>query len=108
MQAVQDAFGSETVIINNKNQNMEAVSMLKWTDPSMDTTRIGWITTINPTFDNREQSQIRFCEVALYSKLLAKKVKIPMFQMSFVSPTAEKDRNTISTKAYAAVHRTCP
>ena len=80
---------------------MEAVSMLKWTDPSMDTTRIGWITTINPTFDNREQSQIRFCKVALYSKLLAKKVKIPMFQMSFVSPTAEKDRNTISTKAYA-------
>jgi hypothetical protein len=35
MQAVQDAFGSEIVIINNKNQNVETVSTLKWTDPSI-------------------------------------------------------------------------
>jgi hypothetical protein len=164
MQAVQDAFGSEIVIINNKNQNVETVRTLKWTDPSIhakqfklhqktfgsaerrtttffivhcvltnlslskirshhavqritrefkfyitdhqwtennwDTTRIGWITTINPTYYNREQAQVKFSEL-LHSKLLAKKVKIPMFQMSFVSPTAEKDGDTISTKAYA-------
>jgi hypothetical protein len=164
MKAVQDAFGSEIVIINNKNQNVETVSTLKWTDPSIhakqfkihqktfgsaerhtttffivhrvftnlslskirshhavqkimrefkfyitdhqwtennwDTTRIGWITTINPTYYNREQAQVKFSEL-LHSKLLAKKVKIPMFRMSFVSPTAEKDGNTISTKAYA-------
>lgn len=35
MHAVQDAYGSEIVIINNKKQNVETVSMLKWTDPSI-------------------------------------------------------------------------
>jgi hypothetical protein len=49
---------------------------------------------------NREQAQIKFSDV-LHSKLLAKKVKIPMFRMSFVSPTVQKDGNTISTKAFA-------
>ena len=72
----------------------------QWTENNWDTTRIGWITTINPTYYNREQAQIKFSEM-LHSKLLAKKVKIPMFRMSFVSPTADKDGNTISTKAYA-------
>ena len=164
MQAVQEAFGTEIVIINNKNQNVETVSTLKWTDASIhakqfqlhqktfgsaerrtttffivhrvltnislskirshhsvqrimkefkfyitdhqwtennwDTTRIGWVTTINPTYYNREQAQIKFSDV-LHAKLLAKKVKIPMFRMSFVSPTVQKDGNTISTKAYA-------
>ncbi len=35
MQAVQDAFGTDIVRINNKNQNVETVSTLKWTDPSI-------------------------------------------------------------------------
>lgn len=164
MQAVQEAYGKEIVIINNKNQHVEAVSTLKWTDPEIhakqfqlhqktfgqderrtttffivhrvltnvslskirathavqrilkeykcyitdhqwmenqwDTTRLGWITTINPTFYNREQAQSKFNEM-LHSKLLAKKVKIPTFRMSFVSPTIKIGENTISTKAYA-------
>jgi hypothetical protein len=72
----------------------------QWTETQWDTTRIGWITTINPTYYNREQAHIKFNEV-LHSKLLAKKVKIPKFRMSFVSPTVKKDGNNISTKAYA-------
>jgi hypothetical protein len=72
----------------------------QWTENKWDTTRIGWITTINPMYYNREQAQIKFSEM-LQSKLLAKKVQIPMFRMSFVSPTANKGGTTISTKAYA-------
>jgi hypothetical protein len=62
---------------------------------------IEWITTINPTFNNHEQAQSKFNEM-LHSKLLAKKVKIPAFRMSFVSPTVKMESNTtVSTKAYA-------
>jgi hypothetical protein len=167
MQAVQDAYGDELVIINNKNKPVEQVSTIKWTDPSMhakqfqlhqktfgreerrqstyfiihcvltnvsltkirslpavqnimkefkfyitdhqwaenqwDTARIGWVTTINPQFYNRDQALIKF-QMRLQTKLakLAKKVKIPMFRMAFVSPTVNKaSGNTISTKAYA-------
>jgi hypothetical protein len=164
MQAVQEAYGTDIIIVNNKNQNVKTVSTLKWTDPSIhakqfqvhqktfgrdekrtstfyivhrvltnvsmskiralpalqsimkefkfyitdhqwtetqwDTTQIGWITTINPTYYNRGQAHIKFNEV-LHLKLLAKKVKIPKFRMSFVSPTVKKDGNNISTKAYA-------
>jgi hypothetical protein len=35
MQAVQEAYGTDIVIVNNKNQNVETVSTLKWTDPSI-------------------------------------------------------------------------
>jgi hypothetical protein len=164
MQAVQEAYGTDIVIINNKNQHVETVSTLTWTDPEIhakqfqlhqktfgqndrrtttffivhrvltnvslskirsihavqrilkeykcfitdhqwmenqwDTTRLGWITTINPSFYNREQAQSKFNEI-LHSKLLAKKVKIPTFRMSFVSPTVKMGDTTISTKAYA-------
>ena len=34
MQAVQEAYGDEIVIVNNKNQYVETVSTIKWTDPS--------------------------------------------------------------------------
>jgi hypothetical protein len=166
MQAVQDAYGTEIVIINNKNVPVETVSTIKWTDPSVhtkqfqlhqkttgrderrqttyfiihrvltdvtlrkiralpavqnimkefkfyitdhqwtenqwDTSRIGWLTNINPTYYNREQAHIKFNAI-LQSKLAGttKKVKIPMFRMAFVSPTTNKDGNTVSTKAYA-------
>ena len=69
----------------------------QWTENQWDTTRIGWITTINPTYYNREQAQVKFNEV-LHSKLLSKKVKIPQFRMLFVSPTVDKEGKTIPTK----------
>jgi hypothetical protein len=161
MQAVQEAYGTDIIIVNNKNQNVKTVSTLKWTDPSIhakqfqvhqktfgrdekrtstfyivhrvltnaslskiralpavqsimkefkfyitdhqwtetqwDTTRIGWITTINPTYYNREQAHIKFNEV-LHSKLLAKKVKIPKFRMSFVSLTVKKTETIYQQK----------
>ena len=167
MQAVQEAYGDEIVIVNNKNQNVETVSTIKWTDPSIhakqfqlhqktfgkgerrqstffivhrvltnvslskirslhsvqnimkdfkfyitdhqwnenqfDTTRIGWITSINPTYYNREQAQIKFNNL-LHSKLttLTRKMKIPVFRLVFVSPTVKTDANhAVSTKAYA-------
>ena len=164
MQAVQEAYGTDIVIINNKNKTVDNVSAISWSDPSIhskqfqlyqktfgqderrtttffiihrvltnvslskiralysvqrimndfkfyitdhqwtenqwDTTRLGWITTINPTFYNREQAQIKF-NALLHSKFLAKKVKIPPFRMTFVSPTVQLDGKTISTKAYA-------
>jgi hypothetical protein len=37
MQVVQEAFGTDIVIIMNKNQNVETLSTLKWTDPSIHT-----------------------------------------------------------------------
>ncbi|KAI2496023.1 hypothetical protein MHU86_18496 [Fragilaria crotonensis] len=167
MQAVQEAYGDEIVIVNNKNQNVETVSTIKWTDPSIhakqfqlhqktfgkgerrqstyfiihrvltnaslskmralhsvqtimkefkfyitdhqwnenqfDTTRIGWITSINPTYYNREQAQIKFNNL-LHSKLTAShsKMKIPIFRLVFVSPTVNtQDGHMVSTKAYA-------
>jgi hypothetical protein len=35
MQAVQEAYGTGIIIVNNKNQNVKTVSTLKWTDPSI-------------------------------------------------------------------------
>ena len=35
MQAVQEAYGDEIVIINNKSKNVETVNTIKWTDPSI-------------------------------------------------------------------------
>lgn len=155
MQAVQDAYGDEFVIINNKNKPVDQVSTIKWTDSSIhakqfqlhqktfgrderrqstyfiihrvltnvsltkmralpavqsimtefkfyitdhqwaenqwDTSRIGWVTTINPQFYNRDQALMNFHQL-LQTKLakLAKKVKLPMFRMAFVSPTLNK------------------
>ena len=35
MQAVQEAFGTDIVIVNNKNKQVETVSTLEWTDPDI-------------------------------------------------------------------------
>ena len=167
MQAVQEAYGDEIIIINNKSKPVETVSTIKWTDPSIhakqfklhqktqgsgdrrqstffiihrvltnysltkiralhsvqnimkdfkfyitdhqwseteyDTTRIGWITNLNPTYYNREQAQIKF-NTFLNTRLagLTKKVKIPQYRMVFVSPTTKTETGkTVTTKAYA-------
>ncbi len=74
----------------------------QWNENQFDTTRIGWITSINPTYYNREQAQIKFNNL-LHSKLkaLGCKLKIPVFHLVFVSPTVKTERGqTVSTKAY--------
>jgi hypothetical protein len=78
------------------------ISDHQWNENQWDTSRIGWITTIDPTYYNREQAHIKFNNL-LHSKLatLKKKVKIPMFCMAFTSPSTKKDGNNVSTKAYA-------
>ena len=75
----------------------------QWNENQFDTTRIGWITSINPTYYNREQAQIKFNNL-LHSKhkALGSKSKIPVFRLVFVSPTVKTERGqTLSTKAYA-------
>ncbi len=159
MQAVQDAYGDEFVIINNKNKPADQVSTIKWTDPSIHAkhfqlhqktfgrderhqstyfiihrvlTNVSltkmralpevqsimkefqfyitdhqwaenqWDTLRIPQFYNRDQALMKFHQL-LQSKFakLARKVKLPMFRMAFVSPTVNKaGGNTLSTKAY--------
>jgi hypothetical protein len=75
----------------------------QWNETQYDTTRIGWITNLNPSFYNREQAHIKF-NAFLNSKLtgLTKKWKIPQYRMVFVSPSAKNENGqTVSTKAYA-------
>jgi hypothetical protein len=61
----------------------------QWAENQWDTARVGWVTTINPQFYNCEQALIKFHKL-LQTKLakLVRKVKLPMFRMAFVSPTA--------------------
>jgi hypothetical protein len=75
----------------------------QWNENQFDLTRIGWITSINPTYYIREQAQIKFNNL-LHSTLttLTRKMKIPVFRLVFVSPMVKTDDDqTVSTKAYA-------
>jgi hypothetical protein len=66
-----------------------------------DTTRAGFVTGHDPSFFNRSQAAAKF-NANLHSKLLAKKIKIPIFQFAFTpSPQVRHITHTVSTKAYA-------
>jgi hypothetical protein len=76
-----------------------------WNEDEWDTTKIGFVTKLDPNFYNPEQAYTKFTS---YLKEQIKqlqgrtKIKIPKFRMVFSSPKIRNDKNqTISTKAYA-------
>jgi hypothetical protein len=76
-----------------------------WNEDDWDTTKIGFVTKLDPNFYNPEQAQMKFTD---YLKEQIKKIhgrtklKIPQFRMIFSSPKIRNDKNqTTSTKAYA-------
>ena len=76
-----------------------------WNEDAWDTTKIGFVTKMDPNFYNPDQAHTKFTD---YLKDQIKKIqgrtkiKIPQFRMVFSSPKIRNDTNqTISTKAYA-------
>ena len=76
-----------------------------WNEDDWDTTKIGFITKLDPNFYNPDQAHMKFTD---YLKERIKKIqgrtkiKIPQFRMVFSSPRIRNDKNqVISTKAYA-------
>ncbi len=57
MKAVQEAYGDEIVIINNKNKKVDTVSTIKWTDPSIHAKQFQ---LHQKTFSSGEPSSIHF------------------------------------------------
>jgi hypothetical protein len=72
----------------------------QWDETQWDTTRVGFVTGHDPSFFNRSQAAAKF-NANLHSKLLAKKIKIPIFRLVFTSPQVRHTTHTVSTKAYA-------
>ena len=76
------------------------VSDHQWDETQWDTTRVGFVTGHDPSFFNRTQAAAKY-NANLHSKLLAKKIKIPIFRFVFTSPQVRHTSHTVSTKAYA-------
>ena len=72
----------------------------QWSETEWDTTRVGFVTNLDPSFYNRTQAHHKFNEI-LHSRENARKVKIPQFRMVFSSPQVRHASHTVSTKAYA-------
>ncbi len=72
----------------------------QWDETQWDTTRVGFVTGHDPSFFNRSQAAAKF-NANLHSKLLAKKIKIPIFRFAFTSSQVRHTTHTVSTKAYA-------
>jgi hypothetical protein len=76
-----------------------------WNEDTWDTSKIGFVTKLDPSFYNPEQAHTKFTELLKekIKKLETRtKIKIPLFRMVFASPKIRNSSNqTISTKAYA-------
>jgi hypothetical protein len=75
-----------------------------WNEDAWDTTKIGFVTNLDPRFYTPDQAQMKF------NKLLKEKIKqlntrtkmkIPHFRMIFSSPKIRSENQTTTTKAYA-------
>ena len=76
------------------------ISDHQWSETEWDTTRVGFVTNIDPSFYNRTQAHQKFTEI-FQSRELVRKAKIPQFRMVFSSPQVRHATHTVSTKAYA-------
>ena len=75
----------------------------QWSETEWETTRIGFVTNMDPSFYNRTQAHQKLNEmIAVRSALQShRKIKIPQFRMAFSSPKVTHASHTVSTKAYA-------
>jgi hypothetical protein len=75
----------------------------QWSETEWETTRIGFVTNMDPSFYNRTQAHQKFNEmIAVRSALQSqRKLKIPQFRLAFSSPKVNHASHTVSTKAYA-------
>ena len=76
------------------------ISDHQWSETEWDTTRIGFVTNLDPSFYNCAQAHHKFNEI-LHSHQPNRKIKIPPFCMVFSSPQVRHTSHTVSTKAYA-------
>jgi hypothetical protein len=76
------------------------VWVYQWSETEWDTTRVRFVTNLDPSFYNCTQAHQKFSEI-LYTQELARKAKIPQFCMVFASPQVCHASHTVSTKAYA-------
>jgi hypothetical protein len=76
-----------------------------WNEDDWDTTKIGFVTKLDPNFYNPDQAHMKFTDhlkEQIKKTQGRTKIKIPQFRMVFSSPRIRNDKNqTISTKAYA-------
>ena len=116
----QDEKRNTTYYILHRVQTNESISRIKalpsvkkllkdyhcflsdhqWSEMDWDTTHVGFVTNLDPSFYNRTQAHNKFNEI-LHSCKLARKAKIPQFCMVFSSPQVHHTSHTVSTKAYA-------
>jgi hypothetical protein len=83
----------------------------QWTEGEWDTTQIGFVTGIDPSFHNASQAQVKFNtelrKRAEVTNANPKRIKIPQFRMMFSSIRADTQTGQkVTTKAYSLEVRT--
>jgi hypothetical protein len=75
----------------------------QWSETEWETTRICFVTNMDPSFYNCTQAHQKFNEMISGRSALksTRKLKIPQFRMVFSSPKVRHASHTVSTKAYA-------
>jgi hypothetical protein len=75
----------------------------QWSETEWETTRIGFVTNMDPSFYNCTQAHQKFNEMISVRSALksTRELKIPQFRMVFSSPKVRHASHTVSTKAYA-------